>query len=304
MSLMTKDEFEDALDARIDSYNEEEWPEQESYITDWHTVVSGPKEDWRYSEKGTFADWPIFTGNLEYQTMYEGYDGTITPLIFASGFQVDQTLDEDNLWGDFEMSTRGLMQALWRTREKDAHAWLTRGFTNDTKFNVISEGVPLFSSAHTNRSGFPTTTGYDNAGVTALSAAAVAATFKVMAKQLDSRGNRIRVRPDTISCGTQNYDIAAEIVKSQDKSGTANRTHNVHAGQYTIEVSQYFNVNENDWAMSDSRLRKQNLLWFEKKKADFGRTEAFENFQYKIRGRARWGCGHRNWRGMHAHDVA
>ena len=304
MPTMTPEEFADALDARIDSIWEEEYPEQESYITDWHTIVRGPKEDWRYSEEGSFGDWPIFTGNLEYQTRYEGYDGTITPLVFASGFQTDQKLMEDDLWGGFDLDVRGLARALWRTREKDAHAWLTRGFTVDTKFNVNSEGVALFSSSHTNRSGTSTASGFDNAGTSSLSATAVAATRKLMSKFLDSRGNIITVNPDAIAVGTDNYDKLHEILQSQDKAGTANRTSNVHYGSYTPWVSQYFNVNPNDWAMVDSRLMKEQMLWFEKVEAEFGRTEAFENFVHKVRGRARWGCGWRNWRWGYAHDVA
>lgn len=305
MSVMIPENHGDVLDARFDNVWEERYDNQESYISKIYTITSTPKEDMRFSEEGAFGDIPEFDGNVTYQQRYEGYDVIISPLEYASGYQVSRKLFDDDLMSVFDMDTEGMTDSVWRTRERHAHRPFNMAFAIDTKFYTQSEGVALCSASHTTRaSGVSTSTGFSNAGSSALSHTALTAARKTMYKFLDSRGNIINVNPTVLFVGTDNYDVAEEIVGSTLRSDNAENAKNVHDGRYDLWVSQYLNTNPNDWFLIDPVLMKRFMIWIDKVKPEWGSKEEFDTILWKLRVYMRYAMGWRNWRFVYGSDVA
>ena len=58
----------------------------------------GPgKTDVRWSQVGTAPDLVEFTGTVDYASVAQGFDTTVTPLEYARGMQIERKLHDDDL---------------------------------------------------------------------------------------------------------------------------------------------------------------------------------------------------------------
>ena len=108
----TSANFPDALDSRFAKIYNERYRQLPDMIQTFFNVVSGAdaptKDTYRTSSEGTFGDIPEFTGTVTYDDIAEGFDGTITPKEYASGFQLQRKLHDDELYGIMDAKPRGL----------------------------------------------------------------------------------------------------------------------------------------------------------------------------------------------------
>lgn len=289
--------FGDLLDPRFQKIFFERFTQLPDMVPQLYTVVpSNNRNNMMWSEVGAFGDWAAFSGTVNYDSVTQGYDTTLTPVEFASGFQVERRLFDDDQYHIMDMRPNALSTSLVRTRQKHAARIFVNGFSVDTFFYNNTEGVSLFSDSHTtNASGVSIAVGFDNKVTSALTATAVAAARIQMVGFRDDRGNRIEVKPDELWYPPDLYGQAREIIESEGQPDSANNNINIHKGGYTGREWNYLS-DANDWFMVDSMLRKDMLFWEDRVGAEFAMAEDLDSILAKWRGYARYGGAHINWR--------
>ncbi len=296
--------FPDLLDRRFTKIFVDQYDQLPTMLPLLYSMQSARKgADEKYSEVGDLTDFDQFTATLSFDSANQGFDVTATHLEFAKGISVRRKLRDDDLFGVIDDLPRGLATAAKRTRESDGARIYTLAFSIDTKFYNHSEGVPLCSNSHTTTSGASTSSGFDNLLTSALSAAALATARIQMRDFRDDRANRINIMPNEIWIPPDLYETAFEIVSSMGKVETANNNANVHMGQYTIYEWNYM-TDTNDWFLTDSNMRKENLKWFDRIGLEFGRAEEFDTFNMKWRAYMRYSNLWRGWRWILGNQVS
>lgn len=288
--------FGDLLDPRFQEIFDDDLPQIDNMLPELFTFVgSNGREDIRWSEVGAFADWSQFTGSVTYQSNSQGFDTVLTPLEFASGFQVERRLFDDDQYHIMDQRPSGLATAYQRTRQGHGARMFNNGFSVDTFFYVNSEAVPVFSNSHTTNSGASTSAGFDNLITNAFSATALASA-RIQAKGFrDDNANRFAVKLDEIWYPPNLYETVFEVVESMGKVQTANNNRNVHHGAYTMKEWDYLN-DANNWFAADSTLRKRMVFWEDRIPVEFAFAEDLDTIIAKWRGYARYGNAHVNWR--------
>lgn len=267
--------------------------------------------DVRYSQVGAFGDVPEFTGSVDYDDVYQGYDVTATHIEFASGFKIERKLYDDEQYNIMDAKPEGLADAWNRTRQQHAAQVFVNAFSAANDFYSHSEGVALCSDSHTTTAdGVSTSTGFDNLGTSALSHAAVVAARIQMRGFRDDRGNRVTIMPDELWFPVDLFDKAQEILGSDKNPENANNATNVNqSGRSGLKdgsgrAGWEYMTDANDWFLCDSRMRKQNLKWFDRVEKEFAFVEDFDTLVAKWRMYGRYSWLWRNWRWILGHQVS
>jgi hypothetical protein len=261
------------------------------------------RADMRWSDVGALEDFQTFTGQVNYDQHYEGYDTTATFVEFAKGIQLERKLRDDDQFGNFDDRPRGLAQSAHRTRQVHGAQYYNRAFTSASSFYVNSESVALCSNSHTTRSTSSTASGFDNLGTSALSSAALETARQQMIGFRDDRANRISVVPNQISVGPANTEVAWEIVHSRGKLDTANNNANFNQNNYEIFTWNYI-TDTNDWFLEDTTMRRNHAFWVDRVPLEFAMVEDFDTFFSKWRGYMRYSWAWRNWRHIFGSQVS
>jgi phage major head subunit gpT-like protein len=195
--------WQDLLDPRFQKIFNDRWKQLPDMLGTFFTMVDGAsaptKDTYRTSEAGTFGDVPEFTGNITYDDAFQGYDGTITPREYASGYTIERKLFDDDLFSIMDGKPKGLSTAYQRTRQKHGAQLFNNIFSIDSTWNNYTEGVAICSDSHTTTApGVSTATGFDNLITASLSAVAVAAARIQMVQFRGDRGERIAVMPSML----------------------------------------------------------------------------------------------------------
>lgn len=292
--------FPDALDARMADVFDGEYPQVPDMVPAFF-AIKGPgdtpqRQDYRTSSIGAFANVPRFIGTVGYDDVYEGYDGTITPLEYASGFQIQRRLFDYDQTGIIDAKPRALAMALARTRQTHAAQWFNNMTQVDTTWNSFTENVALVSNSHTTRAaGVSTATGFDNLVTTALSTTALVAARIQFRNFRDDRGNRMDLIPTALVFGTDLCQTAYEILESMGVPELATNAKNYNQGKYKPLEWQYIS-DVNDWGIADEALMKQSQIWYQDLPYEFAMVEEFDTLIGKWRLYTRHGHGHRDWR--------
>lgn len=291
--------FGDLLDIRFQTiFNEQTDREQ---LKDMIPTLFGMpndngRADMRWSSTGAFGDFSQFTGNVDYDSITQGYDVTQTHIEFASGFQVERKLFDDDQFNIMDQKPAGLATAAMRTRQKHAARPFNNAFSVDSFFYQNSEGVALCADQHlSNSTVADTSVGFDNRTTVALSATALATARIQFRAFRDDRGNRYDAMPDEIIIPPDLYDVAFEIVKSSGKPDTAENNRNVHEGAYNVIEWNYL-TDTNNWFLADSVTRKQHLHWVDRVPLEFAFAEDLDTIIAKWRAYMRYSNAWDDWR--------
>jgi hypothetical protein len=298
--------FGDLLDPRFQRiFNEQTDREQldDMIPTLYGSPADNGRADMRWSSVGAFQDFSQFTGNVSYDEIAQGYDVVQTHIEFASGFQVERKLYDDDQYNIMDQRPAGLATSAMRTRQKHAARILNNAFSVDTLFQVHTEGLPLCSASHTtNADSVDTSVGFNNLSTTALTATSLAAARVKFRGFRDDRGNRYDAMPDEIIIPPDLYDVAFEIVKSAGKPDTPNNNRNVHEGVYTTIEWNYI-TDTNNWFLCDSRTRKQHLHWVDRVPLEFAYAEDLDTIIAKWRAYMRYSPSWDDWRWILGSNV-
>src|SRR3990167_3907901 len=192
---VTSTQFPDVLDSRFAEIFDNRYKQIADMVGTFYSIKQGAsapqRQDYRTSSVGAFGDVSEFTGTVTYDDVSQGYDGTITPKEYASGFQIERKLFDDDLTGIMEAKPAQLALAWARTRQKHAASTFNNAFSVDTTWNNYTENVALCSDSHTTTSGASTSAGFDNLITASLSSVSVAAARIQMVGFRDDRANKI-----------------------------------------------------------------------------------------------------------------
>lgn len=296
-TIQTSTAFGDLLDTEFREIFDNTLEELDDMIPTVFTMSEGgPRGDqFKMSSIGAFDDWSEFSGNVNYDTRFQGYDVTATHVEFASGMQVERKLFDDDQYDVMNQRPRGLAESAVRTKQSDGARLFNLGFSVDSKFYNHSEAVALFSDSHTTNSDASTATGFDNLGVAAASHTAVVAARIQMRGYRGDRAQRIRIVPNELWYPVDLYDVFDEIIKSDLRSSDAENAINVHKGAYTGRDWEYLD-DTNNWFMTDSRARKANLFWSNRIMPEFAMAEDLDTLVAKWRGYMRYSFLYVDWR--------
>ncbi len=293
---MESGSFGDLLDPRFQKIFQDTLKPLKDMLGEVYTMIpSNGRNNMTFSEIGTATDWEEFTGNVNYSSINQGYDVTMTPVEFTKGMQVARKLYDDDQYHIMDQKPKSMADSLHRTRQKHGARIFNNFNSVDTLFYSHSEGVALCSNSHTTTSGASTSSGFDNLTTASLTATAVFAKRLQMIGYRGDQAEKIEVMPDELWFPPDLSEQAFEIIKSSGKLDSANNNRNFHEGRYKTYEWNYL-TDTNNWFMCDSNLRKQFLFWCDRVSNEYAMIEDFDSLVAKWRGYVRYGMTYTNWR--------
>ena len=129
-SPATSGQFGDLLDPRFQKIFNDRYNQLPDMLSKVYTFVgTNGRENMTWSEVGAFADFQQFSGSISFDSPVQGFDTTSTPLEFASGFQVERKLFDDDQFNIMDRRPSGLATAANRTRQKHGARLFNNGFS-------------------------------------------------------------------------------------------------------------------------------------------------------------------------------
>lgn len=292
---------EDLREVSENAYNE-----LPSMIPNIYRMLDSDSAWEEFYNVGDVPDIPEFNGKITYLARYPGYHTKIEPKEFAGGIQFERKLLDNKKYDVLRNDSAGLIRSAGRVREKYGVRTFAYAFSSAFDFMESEEGVALCSSSHTTKSGTSTASGFDNAGSTAFSKTAVAATRILMRKfrsdiseRIDIGDNLALIVPDNLA------DDAYELVKTPKSMDTAEG--NVNMAYKRYEIIPYLRLDDydtNNWFMVDMDKMKQDLLWIDRIPPEPKTTIDFETYVVKQAVYMNIGYGFKNWRWVYGHSVS
>jgi hypothetical protein len=303
-SPIISENFIRLLDTRLKDVSDKAWEELPSQKGELYRDVPSDSAWEEFFSVSGVSDIPAFNGKLDYLSMSPGYLTRIEPKEYAAGLAFERKFLDDKKYSVMDDQVEALTVAAQRTKAKIEVDPFAYAFSSAFTFMYSEEGVSLCSDSHTNKTGASTSTGFDNAGTSAMSKTSIDATRLLMLRFKNDIGERIVTNPDTIICGESLADTAREIVGSEKDPTSANNTKNMDMGRYKVLVlPRLDDYDTNNWFMVDSRQMKKNLLWIDRIAKETKMTVDFETFMLKWSIYFRCGNGFKDWRFIHGHNV-
>jgi len=305
-SPLTSSQFVRLLDDRLSDVSENERKDLPKMREKFFSMVTEERAWMEFFEVGDVPDIPTFNGKLSTLEIHPGFHSKIEPKEYAAQLVAERKLIDDKRYAVLDNRAVGLERAADRVKEKLAVNIFANGFSSAFDFMTREEGVALISDSHTTKSGTSTSTGFDNAGTTALSKTSVAATRILMRKfrndisqRIDVGDNLALIVPDSLA------DTADEIVGTIKGYDTANHTMNSQFGRY--EVIPWLRLDDtdtNNWFMVDMDKMKDNLIWWDRVQTESKNTVDWDTYALKQAVYFRCAAGFRDWRWVHGHQVS
>jgi phage major head subunit gpT-like protein len=311
-SPLVSAQFMRLMDDRLRKVQVDAFRELPSKIDQLFGMIKSDKAWEEFYGVGAVPDIPVFSGTLEYLGVAPDYYTRIEPKEFAGGIQIERKLIDDDRYDVIKGRQNGLVESMHRVREKYGAQAFAYAFSAAFTFGSGEEGVALCSTAHLTKSGAATTTGFSNAGTTAISKTAIGATSILMRQFRSDIGARIVIEPDMIIVPDNLYDTACEAVGYSAATGassaldpdSANNKINTQYKRYVVvSYPRLDDYDTNNWYMVDSKRMKEFLLWVERIAPEISTTKDFDTFLIKQAIYARFGYGFTNWRFCYGHNV-
>ena len=258
-----------------------------------------------FFEVGGLGDIPRFSGKVTTLGISPGYYTRIEPAEFAAQVQFERKFLDDKKYNVIVDTAGKLKLSAVRTREKIAVEPWTNAFSAIFNYMSSEEGLSIANALHTTKSGVSTTSGFANAGTSAMDKTSVAATYLLMRRFKDMDGERIGVNADAIVCPDSLRDKADEIVKTKSGLYSAEGTINTQYGRFkVIPIMRWDDTSTKNWAMVDTSLMKENLKWIDRIPAETHVNVDLKTFMTEYAIYLRFGWGVRDWRYGYFHAVS
>ncbi len=304
-SPLTSAKFVRLLKKDMREVSENRFKELPSIIPKYYRVIKGDNAWEEFYNVTGLPDIDEFNGKLTYIGPSPGYHVKIEPKQFAAGVETERKFIDDNKWGVLRDHARGLMEAMVRTREKYAVHVFNYAFSTAFEFMQSEENLSLCNDSHTTKSGTSTSSGFDNAGTSALSKTSAAATWLAMrrfrndiSERIDMSDNFAIIVPDALG------DTAEEIAGTVKSLDTADGNINPQYGRYKVErLMRLDDYSETNWFMVNWDLMKKFLIWDDRIPAEIDTLVDFETKSIKHSIYGRWGYGFLDFRWIYGHNV-
>lgn len=310
-TILALEQFARLADRRLDSVIENTLKPYDEFIGTLFGSMSLDKAFAELYDVGQVPDIPKFAGKLEYLNIAPGYFTQIEPSEYAAGIQMQRKFKDDKQYAVLDDLQTGLLQGLARTKEKAAVKAFAQGFSATWDYMKSEEGIALFGS-HLTKSGASTSTGFSNAGTSALTKTSIMATAILFRKFRDDIGELYDSEPDTIIVPESLYYTATEALGYSKKTGASSEKDPDSANHKINAIYKEFNIipwrrlddySAKSWYMVDSKMMKKFLLWIDRVKPEANTIVDFETFAIKQKIYARFGWGFRNWRWAYGQNV-
>lgn len=253
----------------------------------------------KYKEVNGFPVWEENHEGQPYNTVQrsDGFDITITNHRFDQSYTITWEYMEDNkekIMGGKGVSLLGAVELGRGCRVKQelsAAEIINNGFTN-----VGYDGVPLFATNHPLLNGTMANTPA-NDDEKKLDDANLKKAITASKGQVDNTGIKIQVNPDKLFVSDNLYFTALTLVHSALVAGTNNNDKNTISLVAPLEVVAMPYFDNGIWILKDSTF--ENLIFQWRSHPDFGYFNIQGTADYKVWGRARWGVGYIDWRGLY-----
>ena len=298
-------QFVRLLDQRLREVSENKYKELPSMIPKFYRMLDSSGAWEEFYGVGAVPDIPEFNGKLTNLSISPGYSTKIEPKEYAGQLVAERKLIDDKKYAVLDGRAAGLMEAANRVREKKGMR--TFGYAFSTAFDYMEseEGVALCSSSHTTKSGVSTSTGFDNAGTSAMNKTSIAATRLLMRKFKNDIGERIEVGDDLALVYPDALDETAyEIVKTPAGFDTAGKDANFQYGRYElIPYLRLDDVDSNNWFMVWKSQMKRDLIWIDRIAPESKNTVDWDTYSLKQAMYFRCAAGFISWPWIYGHAV-
>ena len=299
-------QFVRLLDKRLRDVSENKYKDLKSMIPMLFNMLPTDSAWEEFYSVGSLPDIPEFNGKLSYLGLAPGFTTRIEHKEYAAGVQTERKLIDDKKYAVLDNRAAGLMEAAHRTREKKGVRAFSNAFSTAFDYMESEEGVALCSSSHTTKAGTVTTSGFDNAGSTALSKTSLAATRLLMRQFRNDISERIDVGDDLALVIPDNLtDTAHEIVGSALEPYVGDNTLNINKGRF--EVIPYLRLDDydtNNWFMVWKSQMKKDLIWMDRIAPELKNTVDYETYMIKHAIYFRCSYGFIDWRWIYGHSVS
>jgi phage major head subunit gpT-like protein len=229
---------------------------------------------------------------------------------YAKGFQLEKEMVDDEQYAIINKLPKALARAARATLEELGAGVMNGAFSNDaTAFQKPYNNEALVGT-HTRLDG-GTTTNY--IGKIALTEDNLEIALKLAHEQVDERGLKIQMNPDTLVIPRSLEYVAARIngstlstVAGGTGDGFAKNDINVLKGRFKIIVLDYLEpftetvegttTTTKPWFLMDSQIHQLN--WFWREKLSFKNETDFDTDVAKYKGRMRFSYGWSDHRGI------
>ena len=267
----------------------------------------------KYSQETSLGDFKDVGENGAYPvtSMQEGYEKTITPTTWKNKFEVTAEMLEDAKYGKIKSKANIFATSFNRTREKFAASMLAGGIGKTTTISgkkydtTTADGVALFSQSHPSIT--KGTKAQSNIFTGAFSQTVMDTMQEKMQMFTDDDGNLLNVAPDTIiipNNGALKRAVFAAIGSELDSTSNNNAI-NFQLGLWNVLVWPYLPTglgtgNKPYFIMFDSKFNHDYMAlpWVDRLGLTV-KSNIDQNTDANVwSGRARFGAGFNNWRGI------
>lgn len=273
-----------------------EVPEQYPKYMNVHKSTKAIETDLRmggfglWNEKGTMDA-------TEYDEVLEPIEVYYKHKTFSRGFKIEKEWVDDEQYNIINKYPKALARTARATIEQVAASVLNEAFTPNPR-NPLGEA--LVQDNHKRLDGGTATNFIGNLQ---LNEANLEVALKLAAEQVDERGIKIQMTPDTLVVPRSLEFTAEKIVKSVHIPMAGGNTEaqygpndiNPMQGRFKVVVLDYL-TDDGRWFLIDSKMNPLNFFWRER--LNFKSDTDFDTDVAKYKGRFRISVGWTDWRGI------
>lgn len=258
-------------------------------------VDSSTKQDEKFSGVSGFG---LFVqtdegAQINYDDPVQMYDVNLTHVKYTKGFKISEELYEDDQYNVMNGKPAQLARAARRTAETINANVLNRAL--NSSYADGGDAKVLCSVSHPRSDGGSSQSNASATGIT-FTESNLETGLIASREQLDDRGMRIQIMPNTL-IGPINLEKEMNIVvRSTSRPGTADNDLNVYQGRFKIIAWEYLTVNNTIWFLLDKSQAKLKWLW--RVKPEFKQDVAFDTGMALFKSRFRGVAGWTDWRGV------
>lgn len=286
--------FGDLLEPGFNKIYNDAYRELDRMYTQFMSVQNSSKQDERDSAVSGFGLLVEKEENapITYEDPVQQYDVLYTHVTYAKGFKISREMYDDDLYNIMNSKPEQLGRAARRTEEISGANIFNRAF--NTSY-LGGDGVPLVSTVHPSAAGESSQSNASATGVT-LGEANYEVAKLAMRKQVDHKGMKIDVRPNTLLIPIDLEKTAKIIFNSNLRSGTADNDMNPYLNEVKVKPWIYMDRNATHWFLIDDEQRK--TKWFWRDRMEFKQDTAFETDAALYKVRERFSNGFSDWVGI------
>ncbi len=233
-------------------------------------------------------------GNVKYEDPLQGYDKRYIHQKYTKGFKISEELVEDDMYNIMNKKPAALGRAARRTSENSAANVFNNAFSTSY---LGGDAKPLISVSHPRVDGGTSQSNGSATGIP-LTEENLETGMIAARKQVDDKGMKIQVMPNTIVVPIDLEKDANIIVNSTMRAGVADNDLNVYKGKFKVVAWEYLTLNTSMWFLMDSAQHELN--WFWRIKPEFKQDTAFDSGNALYKCRTRFSNGFSDWKGLWA----